>query len=116
MPKPKKPMMPSMEQVPTKKTWEEIVKDSKGQLQFLPDVFTNQAEVLKELRDDLNLEIKRIAKKEINLNVKTQNLFFEIRENLEKNGLDDVWVKDINFESSALKEGKNVLVIMDNKK
>ena len=91
--------------------WQEVVNTSKGVSQFLPDALTEDAENVETLRKELNEEIARVAKKEIALNVATQNLFFESRRKLEEAGLKDVWVKDIGFNTDALEDGVFVLNI-----
>lgn len=106
---------PATDSVATSKemNWDEYVANSNGQALFLPDSFKEEAEELNKMREDLNEDIKKVAKKEISLNVKTQAMFFKVREFLAETGINDVWVKDINFNIRALSEGKYIINILE---
>lgn len=96
-----------------KRDWNKIVADSANALIFLPSGFTKAAEEWLELRSKYNALVKEMAQKEITLNMALQNLFFEVRKYLAKNGRDDIWVKDVGFESNALDDGKFVINIIE---
>ncbi len=93
------------------KKWQKVIDGSNGVSRFLPDSLTEDAENVERLRRDLNEEIARVAKKEIALNIATQNLFFEARRQFEGSGLDNIWVKDVGFNTDALEEGLFVVNI-----
>lgn len=93
----------------TVKKWQEAVNASNGVSVFLPDSLVEEAEEIDKLRQDLNEEIARVAKKEIALNVATQNLFHACRQKLEDAGRTDIWVKDVGFNADALEDGVYVV-------
>ncbi len=93
--------------------WNKIVSESNGKLLFLSEGFKQAAEEWKNFRDEYNNQVQVMAKKELVLNMAMQNLFFELRKYLEKNGHADIYIKDIGFEDTALKEGRFIVSIMD---
>lgn len=94
--------------------WKKAVSESNGTRLFLPEKFTKQVEEVENRRVMYNGEVQRMAKKEILMNFETQKVFIELREHLEKNGYPDIWVKDIGFDTEALKEGIFVINIREN--
>lgn len=96
-----------------KRNWNKIVSESRGQLIFLPEGFVKAAEEWKELRGDYNKFVATMAKKEMTLNETFQNIFFELRRYLEKNGQPDIYLKDIGFETTALEDGKFIVSIRE---
>lgn len=98
------------------KEWQEAVDKSQGSRVFLPDALVEDAEAVEEMRKDLNAEIQRIAKKEIALNVATQNLFMAFREKLEESGREDIWVKEVGFDVDAREAGLFVVNVTDGRK
>lgn len=101
--------MPKLE----KRNWTKIVSESEGRLIFLPEGFKKAAKEWFDLRSDYNDQVKTMAKKELTLNIALQNLFFELRNYLEKNGHSDIYLKDVGFESGALEDGEFVVSLMD---
>lgn len=98
---------------PNQRDWNKIVSESNGALMFLPAGFEGAAKEWLDLRTEYNALVKKMAQKELTLNMALQNLFFEFRKNLAKTGHEDVWLKDIGFESNALEDGKFVVSMMD---
>ncbi len=96
-----------------KRDWAKIVAESNGGLILLPEGFKKAADEWFKLRADYNEQVQVMAKKELTLNMALQNLFFELRKFLEKNGRPDIYLKDIGFESAALEEGQFVVNLMD---
>ena len=96
-----------------KRDWNEIVSKSDGNLLFLPDGFKQAAQEWLDLRTEYNNLVKKMAEKELTLNAALNGLFLEVRRYLAKNGHEDVWIKDVGFESEALKDGKFIVNIMD---
>ena len=94
---------------PAKPSWDEIVKNSNGTRFFLNSQFEEEAKKGEESRQSLRKEGEKMAKVSIMDGVAAQNLFLKIREQLEKDGVEGVWVKDIGFDEGALKEGKFVV-------
>ena len=80
-----------------KRNWSKIVSESGGKSIFLPDGFKKAAKEWRDLREDYNAQVLVMAKKELTLNVALQNLFFELRKFLDKNGRSDIYLKDIGF-------------------
>jgi hypothetical protein len=97
-----------------KHDWAKIVAESNNGSVFLPDGFKKAQDDLEKTRSAYNADATAMAKREILMNIATQNLFVEIRKYLEKNGHPDIWVKDIGFDANALKEGAYVLNIREN--
>lgn len=95
------------------RNWKKIVSESNGRQMFVPDEFVERTKKIEEDRTAYNKEVVRIAAKEIALNMETQNLFFDLRKYLEESGNEDIWVKDIGFESEALKDGVFVINITE---
>jgi len=95
--------------------WNKIVESSKGELIFLPEESIDKAKEIEKQRVELNKKIIKINKLEIEMSMETQNMFFELRKNLEKNGIEDIWGKDIGFEGNALKDGKFVICLSNRK-
>lgn len=102
------------------KTWKEIVTESNGQLMFVPDQFIDEvkawAESRQKVEDFINEMSLKGAKMENEMTVKLQNLVFGVRQYLDKNGLEKIWLSDIGIEVSALKEKEFILTIKDPKK
>lgn len=92
-----------------KRDWNKIVSESNGQLIFLPEGFRQAAEDWLTSRKEYQKFAQEMCKKEITLNIAVQNLFFELRKYLEKNGHPDVFTKEIGFENSALEDGKFII-------
>lgn len=95
----------------TKINWEEIVAKSEGERIFLPAGFEKQAKEIEEKRAEYDKEVVVMAKKQLTINTAVNELFFELRKHLEKNGYPDIWIKDVGYEEAALKEGKLVVNI-----
>ena len=104
-------MMPNSSSQGTqpKPGWEEIVQASGGTRVFLPSKFEKEAKAIEDDRAKFKLEVEKMAEAEIKHNVRMQNLFLAVREQLAKDGHEEIWTKDIGFDSDALKEGKFVV-------
>lgn len=99
--------------VTPKHDWKSVVADSNGTMIYLPDGFSKAQQELDEKRKGYNTDAIKMAEREITMNIATQNMFFEIRKHLAKNGYPDIWVKELGFEANALKEGHYILTIRD---
>lgn len=97
-----------------KHDWKKVVADSEGRQIFLPDGFTKAQEELEGARKEFNDLAVKMAEREIKMNIANQNLFLEVRKYLAKNGHPDIWVKQIGFDSNALKEGVFILNVLEN--
>lgn len=95
-----------------KRDWNKIVSESNGNRIFLPDSFKDSALEVEKMRKEFNEFLTQLSEKEISLNMKTQNMFYAIRQYLAKNGI-EIWTKDVGFETEALKDGVFILNIAD---
>lgn len=93
--------------------WKKIVAESGGTRIFLPSGFEKNAKEIEEKRAEYDKEVIVMAKKQLTINIAVEDLFFELRKHLEKNGYPDIWIKDVGYDSSALKEGQLVVNITD---
>lgn len=98
---------------PPKHDWTKIVSESNGNRIFLPTSFKGAQEDLEKIRKAYNADAVKMAEREIRMTMATQNMFFELREHLAKNGQPDIWVKDIGFEQNALDEGVFIVNISE---
>ena len=96
-----------------KRDWKKIVNESNGTRIFLPDQFTEKAKEFKEKREDLFEYLKAAAEKEITMNMLSQNTLFELRQYLAKNGFEDIWSKEMGWDTEALNEGFFVINIIE---
>lgn len=97
----------------SKRDWKKIVSESKGTRFFLPDSFKERADDFNKQRIELNIDLSVAAEKEITMNMLSQNVLFEVRKYLAKNGFDEIWMKEIGWDADALKEGVFVINIME---
>ncbi len=93
--------------------WEKIVSESNGDLFFLPKEFEGEAKEWFEMREEYNNVVKKMAEKELTMNMKLNNLIFNVRKQLSENGHPDIWLKDVGFETGALREGKYVMSLYE---
>lgn len=91
--------------------WEKIVADSNGSRIFLPSGFEKQAAEIEEKREAYDKKVHALAKEQLTINTAVNNLFFALREYLEKNGHKDIWIMDVGYETAALKQKKYVVNI-----
>ncbi len=89
--------------------WNKIVSESNGEMFFLPKEFMGAGEDWFKARQDYNDLVATMAEKELSLNMAFQNLIFEVRKYLKKNGHPDIFTKDMGFEEAALQEGKLIV-------
>jgi hypothetical protein len=94
--------------------WNKIVADEKNGLQFVPESLLPAVKEWNEKRKELNEYIKKAAKLENETTNALYNAVFDIRKYFEANGVDDIWTKDIGFQTEALKEGIFILEIREN--
>lgn len=87
-----------------KKPWPQIVAESGGKRIFLPDEFKKEAEDVEKMRKNYNKEANKLAEKEIDLTIATQQMFYKIKKHLSKNGRDGIWSEEMGFDLSALEE------------
>ena len=92
-----------------KRDWNKIVADSNGTASFLSEKFLKTAEKWVELRKDYNDFVLVMAKKELTLNMMLNNLLFDVRKDLETRGREDIYLKDLGFNSDALDDGKFII-------
>lgn len=92
-----------------KRDWNKIVSESKGDMVFLPKEFMGAGEDWFRTRKEYNDLVAVMAEKELSLNMAFQNLIFEVRKYLKKNGRPDIFIKDVGFEEAALEEGKMII-------
>ena len=98
--------------MPQKKTWKEVVAMDKNRI-FLPDQFKGEAESIEKERTAYREEVNKMAKRQLEINMRTNNLFLAVRQYLAKNGIKDIWMKDIGYEEAALKENEFVINITE---
>jgi len=102
-----------MAEIP-KRDWKKLVEESNGRSLFCPDKLIDQTKVWLEKRAELNREVDRISKIEIETKMLLENLVFEVRKYLEETGGEQVWTSEVGFDSEALKE--NIYIISVDKK
>lgn len=92
--------------------WENIVETHKETMHFLPEALLEEAKAWESNRSSFEKEATELARKNASLDLQLRQLMQKIREYFAENGIDDeVWVKDIGFNTEALKEGKYILNI-----
>lgn len=96
-----------------KRDWKKIVNDSKGSRIFLPDQFKERAEEWSKKRMELLEYLRAAAEKELRTNMLSQNILFNFREYLDKNGFKDNWSKEIGWDVEALKEDIFIINLID---
>jgi len=99
-----------------KRDWKDIIEKSNGTMMMMPDLFIQDMKDIENDRKELNEYLIGAAEREIKLNVRTQNMFLSLREYLVKNGLKNVWAKDIGLNVAALEDGKFVVNFSDVKR
>jgi sugar-specific transcriptional regulator TrmB len=99
----------SPEQV--KRDWKEIVENNKDSLLFCPDSLLEETKEWLAKREELERELNRIAKIEVETKVKLENLVLKIRQHLDDTGFKNVWTGEVGFQSEALKEGVHIISI-----
>lgn len=103
-------------QTPTgPRDWNKLVKESNGQLQFLPDALKEQATQWYKNRTEFFTKANEIAKLEATLNVEFNQLVQAIRLEMEKRGMADIWTLDLGFNLEALQEGQYIVQFTENK-
>lgn len=100
---------------PVKRSWEEIVKASNGQLMFIPESLLETVKKWQENKKAFEDSLNAVGKQELEVSNMFQNLMFAVRKYAESTGYPDIWTKDIGFEGNALKEGKFIINISDGK-
>jgi hypothetical protein len=98
-----------------KVNWFEVVGKSNGQMVFLPAELMKEAQDIEKGYEEYNKKVALMAKEEIHLNSRHQNVLLKFREWMDKNGTTDIWVKDIGYNAVAMKEGKFIVNIRDSK-
>lgn len=93
------------------KFWQERIEQSNGQSLFVPDQFKEEYDRLNAIREEIKEENLKLTAKAARMNNGWQNWWLSIQEYLEKNGVPDVWVKDLGEDESALNEGLAVVNI-----
>lgn len=93
--------------------WKKVVSESGGRTLFLPEGFKTQAKEIEDERASYNEEATKMAKKEILMKVNTQVFFAELRKYFEKQGMKDIWIKDMGFNTAALQDGEFVIDIVE---
>lgn len=96
--------------------WKKVVTDNSATMLFLPDGFKKAQDELDASRKKFNEEAVKMAEKEIRMNVANNDFFLELRIYLAKNGYPDIWVKQIGFNSEAIKEGVYIVNILENQR
>ncbi len=97
-----------------KRDWKQIVADSKGTRALVPGKFAQACDKLAKDRVVLDELLAKAAKADIKLQVFMNNLMLEIRDQLEKDGV-DTWTKSIGFDTDAMKEGVFIVNIQENR-
>lgn len=98
------------------KEWQKYVDNSKGTAVFVPTELESAGQDVEKKRKAFNKELTEVvAKKEIELNIETQNLFFKIRQALAEKGQPEIWGKEIGWNEDALKDGVLIVHILNNK-
>ena len=99
---------------PDKKSWKEIVAESRGTLIFCPDALQDKFKEWMEKRKILQSENERISKLAIESSVALENLVLDMRYYLENTGTKNVWQKDIGIETTASdQEGLNIFTVTE---
>jgi hypothetical protein len=96
-----------------KRNWPQLCSDSNGQMIMVPDKFSAEFKEVEKARKEFNSFLNEIAEREIRLNFQTQKVFFALREYFAKNGLTDIWSKDVGLNLDALKDGSFVVNVSD---
>lgn len=93
------------------RNWTKLVMESNGKRVFLPEKFLKDAEKWNKKRENFEEETVKMAEKEIHMHHQLNSLFVGIREYLAENGYHNIWLKDLGFDSEALKDGQFVVNI-----
>ena len=97
--------------------WDKIVKESNGQLFYLPESLVESAKQWSKDRGAFHAKVNDLAAAENALGMLFTQLIFAIRKEFEKRGsIENVWTQDIGFQTEALKEGKYIIQFTPNNK
>jgi len=89
-----------------RKYWQKYVEDSKGNSFFLPEQFNLAASQIEKDRSEFNRMLREVVSEtELDLQIRTQNLFHELRKYLKKSGKLDIFAKELGWNQEALKAG-----------
>lgn len=94
--------------MPTKETaqkWTKEIEKSEGKLRFVPEKHKQELEIVAEMEKNFQDEIRKIAKLEIDMRIRQENLLYAIRQDLYEKGEDDIWTKDIGLVKEAIRDG-----------
>lgn len=97
--------------MPAKRNWDEIVTKSDGNMIFIPDEFASDMEKWEKGYTDFNAQALAMAEKEIAQTVLLNNIMFQLRKHLAKNGQKEIWKKDIRINLDALNEGRYIVEV-----
>jgi hypothetical protein len=92
------------------RNWEQIVKDSNGQMQFVPAELVDKVKHWAEGREEFFKKANELAKIEAHLTVEFNALILELRQTFDAKGAyADIWTVNLGFELNAMKEGKYII-------
>lgn len=96
-----------------KRDWKKIVEESNGKLSMLPEQFTERAKEWNANRLKLSELANAAAKHELQTRMSLELLVKDIRDYLDENGMKEVYLKDVGFETGALNDGLFVISVTE---
>ena len=93
--------------------WTDYVNQSNGKAILLPEKLRDEAKKVEEMRAEYNTFLQGVAKREIELQMKTQTFWFEFRKELEKSR-PDIWIKQVGWNKDAVDAGVFVVNVLEN--
>lgn len=97
------------------RNWDDIIKASNGTLMYLPEELKPLAEEWYKKRQEFYLKANELAKAENILGNLFNNLVLKTKEELESRNVEGIWAKDFGLNLEALREGKYIVQITENK-
>lgn len=96
-----------------KREWLKLCEESNGTMFIVPEALKARCEEFKKNRDEFQAVLESMAKQEIEQSVLVNEIVYQFRLWLEKNGHAKNWQKDVGFNTDALEEGVFVLNVSE---
>lgn len=97
-----------------KRDWKNIVKESDGGMQFVPEKFMAKVKEWQKKRATFDEQLEVAARNEIELGVLMNEIILGVRNHFSDAGL-KIWQKDVGLNQNALHEGEFIINISDQK-
>ncbi len=98
--------------VAPKRDWDQLIKDSNGQMFRVPEAILPRVKEWAELRAKFQNMINEVAKTEIGMSHLLEQFIFEARAFFEAK-VENVWTKDVGVNMDAIKDGEYIFNIVE---